>query len=693
MVAILSEHNSTWLAPQPLWYENRSTRAWPQNTGFGTPAILRFDNDLFMEELLALLAHHPERLGEWVAQPETWRRPMATPPTAAQLNVTAPISRRSLEIARTVTASAKSEPTPAAAVSAGDDEETLPLKLYQPSQQRYYLIAASLVCRHRGLPDRVVNAGNQEKAAFVLRRLRSEELSATGPCNPEDATCHEYAYVKTANGFVWKKLPPNARRTLQSKEERLPLFALTYDQQPHARRLLAGMIPVGKREAYLGAPETDAADAGGNEKQAVEITTDPRRLLFEAQVTAPWKSLVEQAHTVELEMLRDPDPAPTSDDNGVMDSNFADRMKITREQIQTGSWYVLLDLAKYLKTHLNCVWRKIRGDTPDRALSSVENKLAAALQSVTIPSGSDLYYLINTSALAQYQVKTSLPDALKSVLDHETKLEAVQVPFNCRTAPETAPHQWPGFLFPLANPAVKLQGSPRTVVADNDLAVPVPLTDASVSGLSGVDVKTAHIDELADMVEACLEEDTAPSPAEIEQPHVPEDQRETWFVIRCVYERPNCGPLNPPVVSAPSAPFLLAPFFDPDAPARPIRIPMPMDISPAGLRKFKKNATFMLSDMLCGKIKGIRKLTLGDLVLSVLPWPFHKSLPDISDTGPCEKGAGNSIGMFCSLSIPIVTLCALILLIIIVQLFDTIFRWMPYLFICFPVPGFKGKKE
>ena len=49
--------------------------------------------------------------------------------------------------------------------------------------------------------------------------------------------------------------------------------------------------------------------------------------------------------------------------------------------------------------------------------------------------------------------------------------------------------------------------------------------------------------------------------------------------------------------------------------------------------------------------------------------------------------------MICSLSIPIVTICALILLIIMVTLLDIIFRWLPYLIFCFPVPGLRGKKE
>ena len=48
--------------------------------------------------------------------------------------------------------------------------------------------------------------------------------------------------------------------------------------------------------------------------------------------------------------------------------------------------------------------------------------------------------------------------------------------------------------------------------------------------------------------------------------------------------------------------------------------------------------------------------------------------------------------MLCSLSIPIVTLCALILLLIIVALFDLFFRWLPLLFVCFPIKGLGSKR-
>src|SRR5262249_30197886 len=45
-----------------------------------------------------------------------------------------------------------------------------------------------------------------------------------------------------------------------------------------------------------------------------------------------------------------------------------------------------------------------------------------------------------------------------------------------------------------------------------------------------------------------------------------------FYVLRCVSRRPGCRPPHADVVSPPSAAFQLAPFFDPDAPARPVRI-------------------------------------------------------------------------------------------------------------------------
>ncbi|WP_320039956.1 hypothetical protein [uncultured Desulfobacter sp.] len=695
MVALLKKHNIRWLAPQPMWNNHTRGILGTLDPAFVRPTILRFNSDLFMDELISLMAHQPDSLGEWEARPETWRRPMATPPAAANLQVIAPISNRSRQIARDTLPS----PSFIGDISSGsssEEEPPLPLKLYQPAHQRYYLITAALVCRQRGLPDRFVNHGNQEKVSFVIRRWIADDTTKAGPSKPDGINTHEYAYVKTANGYVWKRLNLNEYKVIQQQEERLPLFPVNYKSRPNTRRLLAGMIPVGNREAYLSAEKEPDNNTDSGNLDTAQTSSDPRRLLFEAQVTAPWKALVEQAHTLELQLLPDPpNPTPSEGEKVTAKNNFASRITSIREQIQTGSWYVLLDFTLFLKKHLKAVWQNLIGDSSAPTLSIAENKLATAIRSVTIPPelASDLYNALDEDVQDFYEIKINLVDALFDILNYASGLEDAQISFNAKQSTDPEDNKWPDFLFPLANPAVSIDAGTAEIEENVNLAVPSPTTDEDVSDFSGIDVKLSHIDELANLVEACLEEEPDQLFAELEVPNMSWDNRDAWFVIRCVYERPNCGPLNPPAISEPTLPFQMASFFDPDAPARSILIPMPVDVSPAGLRKFKKNATLMMSDMLCGKIKSIRKITLADLVLSVLPWPFHKDLPNMGDTGPCKKGISNNFGMFCSFSIPIVTLCALILLIIIVQLFDFIFRWIPYLFICFPIPGFGGKKD
>src|SRR5690606_10190015 len=207
------------------------------------------------------------------------------------------------------------------------------------------------------------------------------------------------------------------------------------------------------------------------------------------------------------------------------------------------------------------------------------------------------------------------------------------------------------------------------------------------------------VDDLAELVSDALKKlppdpqqriPLVPLAAQLSQTIENGDYANDTFVIRCVFERPNCPPgVRPAVVSQPTEPFRLAAYFDPDAPMRPIRIPMPVDTSPAGLRKHARNTMFVLSDMLACQVKKARSITFGDLVLSVLPWPFHKDLPDVTPEG-CESGAFD-MGMLCTLSIPIITICALILLIIIVLLLDIIFKWVPYLIFCLPLPGLKAK--
>jgi hypothetical protein len=269
----------------------------------------------------------------------------------------------------------------------------------------------------------------------------------------------------------------------------------------------------------------------------------------------------------------------------------------------------------------------------------------------------------------------------------ETELDRIDIPYNRHDAPSRA--QWPPFLFPLADPD-RPGDAPLPPLSSLGPLTTEEAGELTLDAQPGVDDPLERLDALAVLVLRALRDDDpnpAPQPAVPAAAIAPANALEGWFVIRCVLEQPACEPLHSGVVSPPTERFQMAGFFDPDAPARPIRIGLPIDTTPAGLRKFDRNTAFVISDTLCGQIQRLKGLTLGDLVLSVLPWPFHKALPDLqSGKGVCDTG------MICSLSIPIVTICALILLIIMVTLFDFIFRWLPYFIFCFPVPGLKAKK-
>jgi hypothetical protein len=393
--------------------------------------------------------------------------------------------------------------------------------------------------------------------------------------------------------------------------------------------------------------------------------------------------LIERADTAQAMQGGTPIPDDPNDSPAAVSLPGAAKQsanKATREQIQTGSWYILLDFAKFLKEHINGVW--LRLGQPVGAVVTPEDALVNALNSTVVDPtlAADLRKKANGSPLTYYQAPAAIPAslsvALKLAFDSETTLEAVKSSYDREIA--AAAQAWPLFLFPLADAAI-----PSTTLP------PVPPLNP-VAGDKPPDLKKKQIDSLAKLISDALpEQATGAVPAIPLVARQPMDMREGWFVIRCTFDRPECGPIDPPLLSEPTRAFQLAGFFDPDAPARPIRIALPLDTSPAGLRKFDKNTAFMISDMLCGQIARVKGLTLGDLVLSVLPWPLHKDL-SVPDGGPCTSG-GLEVGMICSLSIPIITICALLLLMIIVSLLEIIFHWMPFFLFCFPLPKLKAK--
>jgi len=138
----------------------------------------------------------------------------------------------------------------------------------------------------------------------------------------------------------------------------------------------------------------------------------------------------------------------------------------------------------------------------------------------------------------------------------------------------------------------------------------------------------------------------------------------TLYRIRCVYLRPECKALCPPLLSEPTVDFQIAGFFDPDAPARPVQIALPID--PKDLRGSAKNVSVLLSDAMRQQVS--RAADLSSLM-----------------KGSVASGQPFDVGLVCSFSIPIITICALILLMIIVNLLNIVFWWMPYFRICFPI--------
>jgi hypothetical protein len=134
-----------------------------------------------------------------------------------------------------------------------------------------------------------------------------------------------------------------------------------------------------------------------------------------------------------------------------------------------------------------------------------------------------------------------------------------------------------------------------------------------------------------------------------------------------VYERPRCAPHEGPVVSEPTRPFQFATFYDPNVPMRPIRITMPIDTSVRGLRKAGKSFQVQMSNKLREQVNRFADVDITDV------------------EGSTDESKPLDLGVICSFSIPIITICALILLMIIVSLLNFVFFWIPLLRICLPL--------
>jgi hypothetical protein len=196
------------------------------------------------------------------------------------------------------------------------------------------------------------------------------------------------------------------------------------------------------------------------------------------------------------------------------------------------------------------------------------------------------------------------------------------------------------------------------------------LGDDSLPSAFGSDYDLRHLTgteltSLTGAVQAAL-------PSQETQIEVPKfsPQAGDLYALRCVYDRPPCCDCKPReyTISRRSQSFQLAPFYDPEAPARKIRIGLPVDVSISGLRKFQKGVAFMISKSLRNKLARITGKE-----------------KEILSGGSIGSEGTLDLDQICSFSIPIITLCAFILLMIIVVLLNIVFWWLPFFKICFPL--------
>jgi hypothetical protein len=664
-------HKLVWQAPRPLWRGTTPFAAAPQ--------ILRFASDDFMEQAIATLTHEPSRISERIVKPETWR----TPPS--QTDIADMVPRVPLPAPL---ANAKRKRLAKALPAPPPPDPSAPVKLYQPAHQRYYLVAGTLTCAIPGLPERAVPGGH-ETVHYVIRRLLPKDPAT--PVDPENALARvEYAYVKEGDDARWQLI--DSGTDLAAGEELLPLFPLAHHD---------GLIPVARREEYLGKSVSrtivSLADGQANALRpaapsAPTPSTAARTAQLRVEVSEPWKAMVRAAIKVGGEFA-------TND--ACKETDFARRTRVTNYnfQMQTQSWLLLVDLRKWIRDHIPNLSNALVSKS-DAGLSPQELAVWNFL-------GSTNANALNGTMGAK-PMALSMRAALQSILAYETKLDAASTLYT--TGNQNAA-DWPPFHFPLAGltfpppvanpPAPAVRAIPEgPYKAASSLPAPGNAFDENPqitdpTGVTGANSEAETLDRftalLARALPRIVEDNVQPIPhaLKLRDTMIKTAGDQGLFVIRMVHINADCGPLHPPTLSAPSAQFRLASFFDPEAPVRPITITLPADTSPAGLRKHGRGTAFVMSDLLCGQVQRAKGLGFIDLVLQVLPWPFHKDV-DIGTGGGC-KNNNLEIGMICSLSIPIITLCALILLIIIVTLLDFIFRWLPWFIACFPVPKLKGK--
>ncbi len=143
------------------------------------------------------------------------------------------------------------------------------------------------------------------------------------------------------------------------------------------------------------------------------------------------------------------------------------------------------------------------------------------------------------------------------------------------------------------------------------------------------------------------------------------DQAGARYQIRAFLRvKPECGCPARTVWSAYSEPFTIAPWYEGSG-APPVQVPLPDATDRNLLKSLKPNVAFVvpaaLNNLLGNKADDLMK-------------------------GNGDASSSPDLQWICSFSIPIITICAFIVLNIFLKLFDLFFRWLLFIKICIPFP-------
>lgn len=143
------------------------------------------------------------------------------------------------------------------------------------------------------------------------------------------------------------------------------------------------------------------------------------------------------------------------------------------------------------------------------------------------------------------------------------------------------------------------------------------------------------------------------------------DRSGALYVARAFVRVKGCDECPPELLwSAPTEPFSIVPWYEPSG-APPVRVELP-EATLDSLSRLKPNVAFRVPASLQSALNGMQ---------------VKKPL-DVSKGG----GGTTDLAWLCGFNIPIITLCAFIVLSIFLSLLNILFWWLPLVKICIPIP-------